>query len=113
MARQRTLTQPMFQILVALGPGPLHGYGIMLELERLTGSTIGPGTLYRSIRRLVDDGLIVEVSGDPDDERRRAYRLSEQGAALAAEEAQRLNALLEKARASGILTNPNLRTAER
>jgi hypothetical protein len=61
------LTPAMFEILVALADGERHGYAIMQEVElRTEGKTrIGPGTLYRSIQRLMEDGLITESDERP------------------------------------------------
>ncbi len=75
------LTPAVFHILLALADGERHGYSIMQEIAVQTGGAlrIGPTTLYRSIKRMLEDGLIVEVDERPDpeldDERRRYYRL--------------------------------------
>jgi DNA-binding PadR family transcriptional regulator len=106
------LTPAVFHILVALGDGERHGYAIMQEVARLTeGRTqLGPGTLYRSIQRMVADGLISESSTRPgpekDDERRRYYRLTDFGLQVASAEAERLCALVTAARSKGILPAP-------
>jgi DNA-binding PadR family transcriptional regulator len=105
MAQPRSLTPAMFQILVALAPGASHGYGIMLELGAMDVN-LGPGTLYRSIKQLLDARLIVET--ETDDDRKRMYELTDAGAAIAADEARRLEALLGKARRAGLLTHPSL-----
>jgi DNA-binding PadR family transcriptional regulator len=101
------LTPAVFHIMLALAGGQRHGYGIMQEVERLTGGQIrlGPGTLYRSIQRMVVDGLIEELD-DPraaDNERRRVYRLAAFGRRVAEEEARRLAALVKAARGRGLL----------
>jgi len=99
-----TITPAVFQIMVALADGELHGYGIMQDVDRVTnGETkIGPGTLYRSIQRMVVDGLIEELDialdGEADDDRRRYYRLTERGRAVATAEANRLAMLVDAAR---------------
>ena len=61
------LTPAVFHIMLALAGGEGHGYGIMLEVERLTSGrlNLGPGTLYRSIQRMLLDGLIEETKDDP------------------------------------------------
>jgi DNA-binding PadR family transcriptional regulator len=107
------LTPAVFHIMLALAEGEAHGYGIMLEVNRLTDGAlrIGPGTLYRSIQRMLLDGLIVERKDavDPgiDDERRRYYRLTEPGLQLARAEAQRLEALVKAARQRGLVSQPS------
>src|ERR1035441_8757845 len=76
------LTPAVFHILLALAENERHGYSIMQEIAAQTGGQlrIGPTTLYRSIKRMLEDGLIVEVDERPDpeldDERRRYYRLT-------------------------------------
>ena len=103
------LTPAVFHILLALADGERHGYGIMLEVDRITSGQLrlGPGTLYRSIQRMLVDGLIVErkeaVDPDVDDERRRYYRLTKIGLEVARAEAQRLDALVKAARQRGLL----------
>ncbi len=101
------LTQAMFEILVALADGERHGYAIMQEVElRTEGRTrIGPGTLYRSIQRLLEDGLITESEERPemDDERRRYYRITDLGYRVAVAEAQRLAELVSLAQAKKLL----------
>jgi DNA-binding PadR family transcriptional regulator len=101
------LTPAVFHIMLALAERECHGYGIMIEVERLTEGLmrLGPGTLYRSIQRLVLDGLIEELTDSPDadDERRRYYRLTKLGLAVAQAEAQRLEILVYAARQRGLL----------
>ena len=104
------LQPAVFHILMALGDEDRHGYGIIQEvLSRTNGEVrLGPGTLYRSIQRMLDDDLIVEVHERPapelDDERRRYYRITKFGKAVAREEANRLHELVRLARASGFVT---------
>ncbi len=111
------LTPAVFHILLALAGGECHGYGIMLEVERLTGGRIrlGPGTLYRSIQRMLVDGLIEETGGASgpslEDERRRVYRLSPLGRRVAREEARRLAVLVKASSARGLLDRPGPRAA--
>jgi DNA-binding PadR family transcriptional regulator len=103
------LTPAVFHIMLALAEGEAHGYGIMLEVDRITQGAlrIGPGTLYRSIQRMLVDGLIVErkeaVDPEVDDERRRYYRLTEFGLEVARREAQRLSDLVNAARERRLL----------
>jgi DNA-binding PadR family transcriptional regulator len=99
------LTPAMFQVLVALADGEKHGYAVIKEVARRTDGKVQlrAGTLYTVIRRFVDDGLIQEsdVRPDPalDDERRRYYRLTDRGRAVAVAEARRMADALAQARA--------------
>jgi DNA-binding PadR family transcriptional regulator len=101
------LTPAVFHIMLALADGERHGYGIMLEVEALGIIRLGPGTLYRSIQRMLVEGLIEELKDhadpDSDDERRRYYRLTDFGQRVAREEARRLAVLMRAARAKGLL----------
>ena len=96
-----------FQILLALADEERHGYAIRREVaERTDGDVqLGPGTLYGSIKRMVNSGLIAESDERPDpqldDERRRYYRITPFGKAVARAETQRLAELLRLARVSG------------
>ncbi len=91
-------------IIVALASGERHGYAIMRDVEALSGGsvTIGPGTLYGSIKRMIDQGLVEETDERPDpaldDERRRYYRLTALGHQVGAAEQARLAALVDAAR---------------
>ena len=102
------LTPAIFQILVALADQDRHGYAIMQDVAIRTGGRmkLSPGTLYGSIKRMLEDGLIVEVDERPDpendDERRRYYRLTTFGREMAQAEADRLATLLRQARAVGL-----------
>lgn len=105
------LTPAVFHILLALADGEKHGYGIMKEVtQRTEGSMrMGPGTLYGSIGRMLDSGLI-EMSDerpDPemDDERRRYYRLTNFGLRVAEAESRRLDQLLRVARTKHVLVS--------
>jgi DNA-binding PadR family transcriptional regulator len=97
-----------FHILVAVAEQDRHGYAIMQDVAARTngGLKLSPGTLYGSIRRMLDDGLIVELSDgqrpDEDDERRRYYRITPFGTAVAQAEAARLTTLLRQAKAVGL-----------
>lgn len=105
------LPQAVFQILVALADQDRHGYAIMQDVSARTNGALklSPGTLYGAIKRMLEDGLIVEVdevdarrSADDDDERRRYYRITQLGRDLAQAEADRLTVLLRQARAAGL-----------
>ncbi|HEU5440830.1 MAG TPA: helix-turn-helix transcriptional regulator [Ktedonobacterales bacterium] len=103
------LTPAAFQILLALAGGERHGYGILREVAESTGGKLrlGPGTLYRSIKQLLEAGIIEESDERPDpaldDERRRYYRLTALGERVARAEAEHLARLVEKARARRLL----------
>ena len=107
-AREPTSRPPIsrtaFHVLVAIGPEERHGYGIMQEVARITdGATrLGPGGVYTTIRRLLDDGLIEESDARPDpeldDQRRRYYRLTGLGRNVVAAEVARLDRLVGAAR---------------
>jgi DNA-binding PadR family transcriptional regulator len=103
------LTPVAFEILLALADGEQHGYSIMREVaERSNGTvTLHPGTLYRALARLLESGLLEELDERPnpsqDDERRRYYRLTERGIAVARAEAERLAGQLAAARSRKLL----------
>ena len=98
-----------FHILVAVADQDRHGYAIMQDVATRTNGALklSPGTLYGSIRRMLDEGLIVELSDrqrpDEDDERRRYYRITAFGRAVAQAEATRLATLLRQAKAAGLV----------
>jgi len=106
------LTPAVLHILVALAGGELHGYAIMQEVVRLTDGRLrlGPGTLYRSIRTMLEEGLIVESDERPDpaldDERRRYYRLTDFGLRVGQAELGRLARLVDVAQARRLVTRP-------
>ena len=89
--------------MLALADGDSHGYGIMQEVDAMTGGRmrLGPGTLYRSMQRMAVDGYIEELplqlDSEHDDERRRYYRLTTLGFAVARAEAARLASLVDAA----------------
>ena len=103
------LNRDTFHILVSLADRDRHGYSVMQDvLERTDGALrLSPSSLYAAIKRLLEQGLIEELAERPDpehdDERRRYYRLSRIGRAVAVAEAQRLHRLLADARATGLL----------
>jgi DNA-binding PadR family transcriptional regulator len=93
------LTPAMHHILLSLLRGELHGYAIMQEIEKLSDGAmrLGPGTLYTSIRKLLEAGLIEESAhreAEGEDERRRYYRVSAAGRAAVVAETQRLAQLV-------------------
>ena len=94
------LTPQVFHLLVALAERDLHGYAIMQDVAARTGGKLrlSPGTLYGSIKRLLEQGLIVELEAD---DRRRYYRLTPFGRKVAKAEAARLMELVDQARQYG------------
>jgi DNA-binding PadR family transcriptional regulator len=103
------LSAATFQILLALLDAERHGYGIMQEVAgRSEGAVrLGPGTLYGSLKRLLEGGLIEERGERPDpvlgDERRRYYRITDHGLAVARAEARRLEGAVALARQKKLL----------
>jgi DNA-binding PadR family transcriptional regulator len=103
------LTPVAFEILLALAGGEQHGYAVMLDVERRTNGAISlhAGSLYRALNRLLESGLIEELDDRPepdeDDERRRYYRLTPKGLAVARGEAKRLELQVEAARQRKLL----------
>lgn len=97
------LTPAVLSILLALADGEKHGYGIMKDVETITGGTVsmGPGTLYGSVKRMTESGLIEELEERADDEhsgkRRRYYALTGLGRKVLEAEVNRLNALVHTA----------------
>jgi DNA-binding PadR family transcriptional regulator len=101
------LAPAFLHILIALGDGERHGYSIMQDVAARTDGRVrmSPGTLYGSIKRMLADGLIEELTTGAAgaDERRRFYRITRFGRRVAAAEAQRLTSLLSQARSSGLV----------
>jgi len=93
--------------MLALADGEKHGYGIKREIEFRTGGVVslGPGTLYGTLQRMLKEGLIAECGDRPDSEgeRRRYYRLTDAGRRVASIEAQRLENLVSVARAKAVI----------
>lgn len=96
-----------FHILMALAHDELHGYAIIQDVAARTDGALrlSPGTLYRSIQRMLDQGLLTESHERPapelDDERRRYYRITPLGRSTAQAEARRLMALVKMAASQG------------
>jgi len=103
------LTPAVFHILLALADGERHGYSIMQEITAQTQGKlrIGPTTLYRSIKNMLAEGLIVEADERPDpeldDERRRYYYLTTFGQRVAVAEIERLERAIVLARTKPLL----------
>src|SRR5882757_7241264 len=103
------LPTAVFHILIALADRDRHGYSIMQDVAARTDGKVqlSAGTLYSSIRRMLEQGLIEELREGPDpsstDERRRYYLLTRFGKRVAAAVIERLNALVKQARATGLV----------
>ena len=98
------LPASVMHVVVALADGEKHGYAILRDVAELSDGAVrmGSGTLYGSIKRMLDQGLIEETEERPDpaqdDQRRRYYRLTELGQRVGAAEHRRLTALVDAAR---------------
>jgi len=103
------LPEATFHILMAVAEEDRHGYAVIQDVAARTHGTVrlSPGTLYRSIQRMLEDGLLEETRERPapeeDDERRRYYRITPFGKAVASAETRRLKELVRLARASGFV----------
>ena len=103
------LPEATFHILMAVAEDDRHGYAIIQDVVTRTDGMLklSPGTLYRSIQRMLEQGLIQETAERPapelDDERRRYYRITSFGRAVAKAEARRLAQLVKLARESGFV----------
>lgn len=103
------LPEATFHILMAVAEDDRHGYAIIQDVATLTDGKLklSPGTLYRSIQRMQEQGLIRETAERPapelDDERRRYYRITSFGRSVAHAEARRLTQLVKLALASGFV----------
>ena len=108
------LTPAVFHVLLSLADGEKHGYVISKEIAWRTNNEVklSTGTLYGIIKRLLDDALIEESAERPDfsldDQRRRYYRLTKLGKAVAEAEAERLERVLALARAKHVLGPQNV-----
>ena len=107
----KPLTSSIFYILLALADGERHGLGVVADIaERTDGDVeLGPGTLYSSMQKMLDAGLIEESTGRPsgnDDTRRRYYCITQSGRKALLAEAQRLERLVDTARDKRVLKTP-------
>jgi DNA-binding PadR family transcriptional regulator len=97
------LSLPVFQVLLSLTSGPMHGYAILTDIQARSDTTVelGAGTLYAAIKRMLAADMVEECEPPPEessgDARRRFYRVTAHGRELAAAEARRLRALSELA----------------
>ncbi len=104
------LPSATFHILMAVADEDRHGYGIIQDVSASTNGDLklSAGTLYRSIQRMLEQGLLIETRDRPapedDDERRRYYRITPFGREVAKAEANRLTQLVRLARKSGFAT---------
>ena len=100
------LPAAVFHIHESLATRDAHGYAIMQDVSARAGVKMGPGTLYTTVRRLLEQGLLVELRSAPDgdtvDPRRRYYQLTPLGRDVARAEAARLADLVRQARAIGL-----------
>jgi DNA-binding PadR family transcriptional regulator len=103
------LTPLAFQVMLTLADADRHGYAIIQEVRERTGGliTLGTGTLYTMLQRLLGEHLLEESAQRPakdaDDQRRRYYRLTPLGRAVVTAEARRLETALGEARRKRIL----------
>jgi DNA-binding PadR family transcriptional regulator len=102
---QPPLTPAVFHILLALADGPLHGYAIMQAVEQSAGAELrmGPGTIYGSIQRMEDAGLVRELATRSDD-RRRVFAILPAGRRALEAEAQRLARLANLVKSKRLVT---------
>ena|SRR5687767_14230966 len=99
-----------FHILLSLAIGERHGYGIIQDVDARTGGSVhlSAGTLYRTIQRLLEQGLITEPRlTRVIDPRRRPYRITALGTAVARAESNRLASLVRMAEGAGLLLEPS------
>jgi DNA-binding PadR family transcriptional regulator len=98
------LTPAVFHVLLVLADGDLHGYAIMRAVEKATAPAIkmGPGTIYGSLQRMEEAGL-VEDRGATDDGRRRLYGMTERGRSALMAESTRLTRLSDIVREKGLV----------
>ena len=105
------LSEAAFEILLALSERQRHGYAVLQEVQRRTEGRVSlhPGTLYRALNRMLTQGWIDELDERPDpemdDERRRYYRITDRGRAVAMAEARRLASQVAAARARKLVSD--------
>jgi DNA-binding PadR family transcriptional regulator len=103
------LPNTAFHILLAVADEDRHGYAIIQDVAARTSGALklSPGTLYRSIQRMLEQGLLIEPRQRPvpelDDERRRYYRITPFGRAVAEAESRRMAQLVRMARDRGFV----------
>ena len=101
----KPLTPAVLHVLLALADGPLHGYAIMQAVRATAraGSPTGPGTVYGTLQRLLDGGLVAELDADPDGSRRRRFELTAAGRNALVDEARRIDRLADLLRSRRLL----------
>ena len=104
----RTMPTACFHVLLALADAPRHGLGIVEEVERKTNGrvSLGPGSLYGSLKRLTEDGWIrdsLDHPGENEDTRRRYYEITSEGQQALRDELEILEAVLDSARQKSLL----------
>jgi DNA-binding PadR family transcriptional regulator len=104
-AMRGPLTPAVFHILLALADGPLHGYAIMQAVEQSAGPSLrmGPGTIYGSLQRMEDAGLVRELASRGDD-RRHVFTLQPEGRRALESESRRIVGLAHLVRARRLVT---------
>lgn len=107
VAGAKPVTSSSFYVLLALSDTDRHGVGIGDEVRRRTDGLVelGPGTLYATLSKMIDRGLIVQTDDRPagDDPRRRYYRITDAGREALDFEARRLSVILDVVRDKGLL----------
>jgi DNA-binding PadR family transcriptional regulator len=107
------LTPAVFHILLALSSGERHGYGIMKKVEKDSQGKVnmGPGTLYGSLGRMIEAGLIREsdkkIDTEMDHERRVCYKITGEGSKALAAELERYREVLAVAKRKTLSPAPN------
>lgn len=108
-SHSKPLTPAVYHVLLALAGGPLHGYAISRDVDNATAGAVpmGPGTLYGSLQRMTEAGLVRNATGVESDasheDRRRYYRLTDAGRAALQAEARRLEHAVDLARRRSVL----------
>lgn len=100
MKKQEPLTESYFYILLCLYAQPRHGYGIMQEAARLSEGNvkIGSGTMYGAVSNMLKKGWITETDSDnPNDSRKKLYKLTDAGKGILEDEIVRLRSLVDSA----------------
>ncbi|MFB9324924.1 PadR family transcriptional regulator [Paenibacillus aurantiacus] len=94
------LTEAFYYILVSLYASPAHGYGMMQDVERMSGGRvkIGAGTLYTALNNLLKKGLIVPSDEVEADSRRKTYAITTLGKQVVMAEMERMEELLRNGR---------------